>query len=197
GLWPQALSVSTYYALLFTLALYLQHGLGYSALSSGLTLVPWVFAFGIPGRTLGRVPPRMRSAIPALGCLILAGSYVSIAASMLSGSHSEALLLALLAVGGLGLGTIFSSILVHLTTAATPRYAADISGVFTTTLQIAGAVGVAGFGTLYLSQVTGSGTLAAAHALGLVTTAFALTALVAGVTAYRATHARGAASSSA
>jgi hypothetical protein len=37
GLWPQALTVATYYALLFTLSLYLQRGLGHSALVSGLT----------------------------------------------------------------------------------------------------------------------------------------------------------------
>jgi hypothetical protein len=158
--------------------------------------VPWVVAFGIPGRILWRVPAHMRPALPVLGCAILACSYASIGVSMLSGSHSEALLLALLAVGGLGLGTIFSSILVHLTTAATPRYAPDISGVFTTTLQIAGAVGVAGFGTLYLSQLTRSGALAATHAFGIVTAAFALIALIAGATAYRATHTRRAGPSS-
>ena len=77
----------------------------------------------------------------------------------------------------------------HLTTAATPRYAADISGVFTTVLQIAGAIGVATFGTLYLSQITEPGALTATHAFGVVTAAFALVALIAGASAYRATHA--------
>jgi hypothetical protein len=55
----------------------------------------------------------------------------------------------ILGLGGLGLGTSFSAKLNHLTRAATPRYAADISGVFTTSLQVAGAVGVAAFGTAY------------------------------------------------
>jgi hypothetical protein len=91
-------------------------------------------------------------------------------------------------MGGLGLGTTFSSILVHLTSAATPRYAADISGVFTTSLQIAGAVGVAAFGSLYLSRITGPGRLPASAAFGVVTAAFALAALAAGATAYRATR---------
>jgi len=189
GLWPQALAISTYYALLFTLALYLQHGLGRGALFSGLTLVPWVAAFAVPGRVLHRLPARLQPLLPLAGCLILAGAYTSVSASMFTGEHPEALLLALLALGGLGLGTTFSSILVHLTTAATPRYAADISGVFTTSLQIAGAIGVAAFGTLYLSQVTGPGQAPASRALGVVTAAFAATALVAGATAYRATRA--------
>jgi predicted MFS family arabinose efflux permease len=190
GLWPQALAVSTYYALLFTLALYLQHGLGRSALVSGLTLVPWVAAFAIPGRVLGRLPARIRPLLPVIGCVILAVAYGSISASMLTGIHPEALLLGLLALGGLGLGTTFSSILVHLTASATPRYAADISGVFSTSLQIAGAIGVAAFGTLYLSQAAHPGPVAASHAFGVVTAVFAFVTLIAGATAYRATHHR-------
>lgn len=78
--------------------------------------------------------------------------------------------------------------LVHLTTAATPRYAADISGVFTTVLQIAGAIGVAAFGTIYLSQISHPGTADAIHAFGIVTAAFAVVTLIAAATGYRATH---------
>jgi hypothetical protein len=39
---------------LFTLALYLQQGLGKSPACSGLALVSWVAAFGIPGPVLAR-----------------------------------------------------------------------------------------------------------------------------------------------
>jgi hypothetical protein len=56
----------------------------------------------------------------------------------LTGTRPLGLLLSLLALGGPGLSTSFSGMLVHLTQAATPRCAADISGVFTTSLQIAG-----------------------------------------------------------
>ena len=42
-------ATGTYYALLFTLAQYLQQGLGRSPLVSGLTLLPWVAAFGLAG----------------------------------------------------------------------------------------------------------------------------------------------------
>lgn len=41
-------ATATYYALLFTLAQYLQEGLGGSALVSGLTVVPWVAARSWP-----------------------------------------------------------------------------------------------------------------------------------------------------
>jgi sugar phosphate permease len=98
------------------------------------------------------------------------------------------LLLVLLALGGLGLGTSFSAMLVHLTQTATPRYAADISGVFTTSLQIAGALGVAALGTLYLSRITGPGATASSHAFGIVCAASALVAVLAALAAHRATR---------
>jgi len=46
GLVTMAVATSTYYALMFTLAQYLQGGLGRSPVVSGLTLVPWVAAIG-------------------------------------------------------------------------------------------------------------------------------------------------------
>jgi MFS family permease len=188
GLVPQALAVSTYYALLFTLAAYLQDGLGRSPLASGLTLVSWVAAFGLPGYILGRLPSRFGSLVAAAGCLILAAAYAAISVGLFAGQHAEGLLIVLLGIGGLGLGTAFTAILRHLTAAATPRYAADISGVFTTSLQVAGAIGVATFGTAYLGLVSAPGPASATHAFAVVTAGFALVALVAAAAAYRATR---------
>jgi MFS family permease len=186
GVITYVLAVSTYTALLFTLALYLQRGLSHSALFSGLIVLPWVTAFAVPGRGIGRLPMRLRQALPWIGCVILAAAYVFISISAYAGVRPGIPLLAMLALGGLGLGTAFNSILTHLTTEATPRYAADISGVFTTCMQIAGAIGVVAFGTLYLSHDTGQGAQSASHAFGLVTGAFALISMVAAVAAYRA-----------
>ncbi len=62
--------------------------------------------------------------MPWLGCAILGLAYALLAAATLTGTRPVGLLLILLALGGLGLGTSFSAMLVHLTRAATPRYAA-------------------------------------------------------------------------
>jgi MFS family permease len=188
GLLAQSALVATYYGLLFVLALYVQQGLGAGALTSGLTLVGFIVAFPIPGRVIGRLPDRLAPLVAPAGCLILAAAYLMVSTSLLSGRHDEALLVGLLGLGGLGLGTAYAAILNHLTAAATPRYAADISGVFTTCLQIAGAIGVATFGTAYLGLADGHGAAAATDAFALVTAAFAATALLALVMAYRATH---------
>jgi len=74
GLASQAAGTATYFAVLFTLALYLQQGLGRSAAYSGLALVSWVAAFGIPGPVLGRLCGRARALAAPAGSLIIANS---------------------------------------------------------------------------------------------------------------------------
>jgi predicted MFS family arabinose efflux permease len=162
-------ATGTYYALLFTLAQYLQQGVGRSAFVSGLTLVPWVAAFGLAGQLVRRAPARVRPIMPAAGCLLLAAAYAVIAMLSFARVHDEAALLPVLATGGFGLGVQFSSVLGQLTGAVPDDYAADISGVSSTTAQIGGVLGVSAIGTVYLG-VAQPGFHAAAHA-------FALTAL--------------------
>ena len=176
-------ATGTYYALLFTLAQYLQQGLGRSPLLSGLTLVPWVAAFGAAGQLVRRVPERARPLVPSAGCALLAAAYVAISAALFGDRHGEALLLVVLAAGGLGLGIQFSALIAHLSNAVPPRYAPDISGVSSTLMQIGGTVGVAAFGTLYLGLAADGAT----HAFAVVTAAFAAAALLAAAAAYRST----------
>ena len=181
-------ATGTYYALLFTLAQYLQQGLGRSPVVSGLTLVPWVAAFGVAGQLVRRLPARGKAAAPAAGCLLLAVAYAAISAALFAGHTGEAVLVVLLALGGLGLGIQFSALIMHLTTVVPADYAPDISGVSTTTSQIGAAVGVAAFGTLYLSLDGHTATGHASHAFALTAAALAAIALLAAATARKSTR---------
>jgi MFS family permease len=183
-------ATATYYALLFTLAQYFQRGLGRSALVSGLILVPWVAAFGLAGQITRRLPARTKPVLPAAGYLILAAAYLGIAASLFTGQPGDALLAVLLAIGGLGLGTGFATLIAHLTDAVPSRYAPDISGVSTTTLQIGGAIGVVAFGSIYLALASHPGSAQARHAFAVTTLVLGASALLAMTTAYLATHLR-------
>jgi MFS family permease len=187
GLLAQGAVASTYYALLFTLAVYLQQGLGRSPLASGLTLVSWVAAFGVAGQLIRRWGARLGTRAPLTGCLVMTAAYVAIGALLLARPWPEAPMIVALGAGGLGLGIQFSSMLAHLTASVTPRHAPDISGVFTTVMQVAGAIGVAAFGSAYLSMATAGN---AAHAFAVVTAGFALVALLAAAMAHRAVRAR-------
>jgi MFS family permease len=183
-------ATATYYALLFTLAQYLQQGLGDSPLVSGVTLVPWLASFGVAGQVVRRLPARLTPLAPCVGCLILAGGYVAISAAHFNGHHDEALLVVILGVGGLGLGTQFNSLIAHLTNVVPTTYAPDISGISSTTMSIGGAIGVAALGTLYLSLDSRAGAVPATHAFAITAGAFATVALLASIAGYRATHSR-------
>jgi MFS family permease len=178
GLASQAAGTGAYFAVLFTLALYLQQGLGRSAAYSGLALVSWVAAFGVPGPVLGRFGVRVRALAAPAGSVILAAGFAALAATLYAGDTSGALLMTLLGVAGLGLGTAFTGMLSHLTSSVPAEQAAGLSGLFNTTTRVGGVIGTAAFGTLYLALVHDRGS-PAVHGFALVNLALAVTALAA------------------
>jgi hypothetical protein len=177
---------ATYFALLFALAQYLQTGLRHSALLSGLILVPWVAAFGLAGQVRRYLPARLLRGLPVAGFLMLTGVYLTISASVLAGALSMPVLAALFVPGGFALGIVFTGLLGDVTSAASRRHAPDVSGVSSTTSQLAASIGVAGFGTLYLSLAGHHHS--PGHAFGITALAFALTALLATIPTYVATR---------
>ncbi len=154
GLVTMALATSTYYALMFVLAQYLQGALGFSPVESGLMFVPWVAAFGLAGQLVRRLGSIRW--LPAAGCGLLAIAFVGTSAALLAGlgagAGAGAVLAPLLGLGGLGLGIQFATVAGRMAAAVEPRYAPDISGVSSTLVQVGGSIGVAAVGALYLSQ---------------------------------------------
>jgi MFS family permease len=178
---------ATYFALLFVLALHLQQGLGRSPAYSGLILVPWVAAFGVAGPVLGRLGARTRHRAAAVGGLVLAAGFGGLAAaSATDGAGSTPVLAVLLAVGGLGWGAAFSGTLAQLTDVVADEHAADVSGLFQTTLRIGGVVGVAVFGSLYL-QLVGPSPAACSEAFVVTASVLAVVALLAAAFGFGAT----------
>lgn len=192
GLVTMAVATSTYYALMFVLAQYLQDALGFSPVASGLTFVPWVAAFGLAGQLVRRMPSSRW--LPAAGCGLLAVAFAGTTAALLAGvgtgagpqgGYTEALLAPVLGLGGLGLGIQFATVAGRMAAAVEPRYAPDISGVSSTLVQVGGSIGVAAVGALYLSQAHHP-----AHAFAAATATLAALALVASAAAILATRPR-------
>jgi len=179
-----AVATGTYYVLLFTVAQYLQVGLGRSPVESGLMLVPWVAAFGLAGQLIRRLPAAMTRSLPTIGCLLLAAAYAGICAGLQAGVHTPAFLVPLFGLGGLGLGLEFATMAGHLTGAVPVRYASDISGMSSTVMQIGGSVAVAAIGAVYLDIPRPGAAFAATTAI------LAALALLAAAAAQRATAQR-------
>jgi MFS family permease len=184
-------ATGTYYVLLFTVAEYLQAGLGRSPAESGLMLVPWVAAFGLAGQLVRRLPASRW--LPAAGCLLIAAAYAATSGVLFAGVRGDTPLAPLFAVGGLGLGINFAVLTGRMTGAVSARHAPDISGVSSTLMSVGGSVGVAGLGSLYLTLAR-TGTSAApaaaiaARAFAVTTAALAGLAVLAALAAYLATR---------
>jgi MFS family permease len=190
GLLALGMATASYYALLFTVAQFFQAGLGRSALASGLILVPWVAAFGLAGQIIRRLPDRLGPVLPVVGYLLLAMAYFAISTVMFIGRPGDALFAALLAVGGLGLGTGFATLIRHLSSSVPSRYSSDISGVITTILQIGGAIGIAAVGGIYLTLAAPAGPTTSRHSFAVTALILGTIVLLAALVAYWSTHAR-------
>jgi MFS family permease len=151
GLAALATTQLAYGGLLFAFTLYLQAGLGDSALRAGLTYVPMAATFGLVGYGWRRLPAGARAFIVPAGLTVSALAYLGIAAGVRGGTQGGFLPFAL-AAAGLGLGLSVGPLLTQALAHVPPARAADASGLLTTTVQLGQLMGVAVLGSVYLSR---------------------------------------------
>ncbi|MBF6061103.1 MFS transporter [Nocardia terpenica] len=151
----------TYGGLLFIFTLHLQSGLGNSALHTGLTYLPFSAATGLAAYYWRKLPDRIQHMVSPIGMTMCAVGYFGIAVAM-HGASGNPLMWAALVVTGAGQGLVLSPVLAQALIRVPPAKAADASGILTTTLQLGQVVGVAVFGTIFLSTAQHSGTSLAA-----------------------------------
>jgi MFS family permease len=181
GLVAQQFARITYFALLFVLALYVQIGLGESALVSGLSLMGWAIAFGLAGPVYPRLPRRILPVSGLLGGLVMALAFAGTAIIAALHIGIGPLFIMLLACGGFGWGTFSTAMTAQLSAIVAPEHVPDLSGVLATAPPLAAVVGIAIFGSLYLTLTAAGGAVNAMHAFAIVNGAFAATALTATV----------------
>jgi MFS family permease len=181
GLAAVALLMVTYGGFLFSFALHLQAGLGDSALRAGLTFAPCALAFGVFGFYWRALPASWHHLIAPLGCLVAAGGYLAVAAMLRGAGPGGAALQAGLVLTGAALALGFSPVVTHALVQVPVRHAADASGLLTTTIQLGQAVGVAVFGSLFLTLAGRRGAPAAVsgHALAVTMSWLAVAILLA------------------
>lgn len=157
GLSSIFLGVSAYIGFLFTGSVYLQSGLGFSALRSGLTFVPYGAGLAIGSLVYPRLRGSVRARFPIAALTLLALSYGLLGLVDRAGSWHLLSSEALLAAAGIGFGSAFSPMITR-TVAHVPRtHVHDASGVLGTTVQLAAAAGVTALGSLFLGSGGASG----------------------------------------
>jgi MFS family permease len=182
GLAAVAVLMLTYGGFLFSFALHLQAGLGDSALRAGLTFAPCALVFGTCGYFWRRLPAAWHHLLAPAGCLVAMGGYLAVASVLRSGGSGGVALQVGLIVTGAALAFGFSPLVTHALVRVPVRHAADASGLLTTTIQLGQAIGVAAFGSLFLTLDTDRGGATAAvsgHALAVTMTWLAAAMLLA------------------
>ncbi|MEV6876290.1 MFS transporter [Amycolatopsis sp. NPDC051128] len=147
GLATLAAGVASYGGFLFCVALHLQSGLGKTAMAAGLAMAPGGVVFGLCGFFWNRLPRRAHAWLTPCG---YAGSAIAYALLALGRDGGTLFFVALL-LFGLSMGPAFGSLMVNALTHVPLERAADVSGLLTTTLQLGQVVGVATFGSLFLT----------------------------------------------
>src|SRR6516225_8124066 len=182
GLAAVAVLMITYGGFLFSFALHLQAGLGDSALRAGLTFAPCALVFGVCGYFWRRLPAAWHHLLAPVGCLVAVGGYLAVASVLRSGSAGGVPLQVALVVTGAALALGFSPLVTHALVRVPVARAADASGLLTTTIQLGQAIGVATFGSLFLTLDSAPGPVVSGHALA-VTFGWLAAAMVLGVLA--------------
>jgi MFS family permease len=161
------LALAAYGGFLFTFTQHLQGGLRDSALQAGLTFVPLAFGFALSSLNWRRLPARWHQLVIPAGCLIAAVGYLVTGLAIADGGTGGLVLPLALFIGGCGQGMAASPILTVALSKVAPQDAPDASGVLTTVIQLGLVIGVATFGSVFLTRAAVPGVHPTADAIAL------------------------------
>ena len=145
-------------AIFFIFSLYLQEGLGYTAIQAGLALSPFAIGSAIAAAVGGRLVARLGRPLVAIGLLVVGGG---VAAAMVtvtvvpSGSVGWATALPLL-VAGLGSGLVVTPNITLTLSDVPVRQGGSAGGVLQTSQRLGAATGIAVVGSVFFSTVASS-----------------------------------------
>ncbi|MCX4539196.1 MFS transporter [Streptomyces sp. NBC_01565] len=185
GLVPAAtamfFTMAGYAGFLFSFSQHMQSGLGESATRTGLVFAPLALGVATGSLTWQKVPERLHRPLIATGCAVAALGYVGIGFDMRSNGHDGFALPLLQLVVGIGMGYVTSPLLTVSLAKVRAADVADASGVMTTSAQIAQVLGIAAYGSVYLSAVGNHTATASAHAISVTAMLVAVGALAGGL----------------
>ncbi|MGN6795325.1 MAG: DHA2 family efflux MFS transporter permease subunit [Streptosporangiaceae bacterium] len=149
------------------LTLFLQIGLGFSALHAGLTFLPFSAGVLVASAAAARLAPKFGRSVTMTGALVMAagmGGLILIVHNYGQAVTTTELLPALI-VAGLGMGTVLAPLADILLAGVRKEDAGSASGLFNTSIQVGASIGIAVIGVIFFGFLgTQSGPAAAAVA---------------------------------
>ena len=172
-------------SIFFVLTIYLQAGLGYSALEAGLTLTPFALGSAVSAAIGGRLVSRLGKPLVVLGLVLVAAGLL--ATDLLLGAgfaHAGGVVAGPLLVAGVGSGLVIAPNQTLALADVPPREGGTAAGVLQTGQRVGSAVGISLVGAVFFGHLaTSRGDWNAAISLGLrVTVGLVAAALLLGIT---------------
>jgi EmrB/QacA subfamily drug resistance transporter len=151
------LAVSGMFAMFFFNTLYIQRVLGYGPLKAGLAFLPFSAGVVISAGIASRFAPRLGvRPVAAVGMLLAAAGLALLAQLPVDGSYAANVLPSIL-LSSLGFGLVFMPLTLIATTGLDDEDQGLASGLFNTSQQIGGALGLAVLSTLAASKTSAAG----------------------------------------
>jgi EmrB/QacA subfamily drug resistance transporter len=153
------------FAMFFFNTLYIQRVLGYGPLEAGLAFLPFTAGVMVSAGLAAQFAPRVGVRLVAgLGMTVTAIGMLLLVRLPVHGSYLSDVLPALI-VTSLGMGAVFMPLTLLATTGLKDEDQGLASGLFNTSQQIGGALGLAILSTIAASQTAAAGGAADPHAL--------------------------------
>ena len=142
------------FGMFYFCTLYLQQVLGFSALKTGVSYLPFSFTLIAASAAASRVVDRLTpKPVLVTGLLIATGGFVFL--TQVSGADDYAShVLPAMVILGLGLGMSFVPITISATTGVAPEDSGLASGLLNATQQVGGSLGLAILSTVSTTRVT-------------------------------------------
>jgi EmrB/QacA subfamily drug resistance transporter len=151
------LAASAIFAMFFFNTLYLQRVLGYGPLEAGLAFLPFTAGIMISAGLASQFAPRVGvRPVAAIGMVLTAGGLLLLTQLPVDGSYLTDVLPAIL-LSSLGMGAVFMPLTLIATTGLKDSDQGLASGLFNTSQQIGGALGLAILSTLATSKMSSAG----------------------------------------
>jgi predicted MFS family arabinose efflux permease len=170
----------------FLVSIYLQGILGWSALRSGLGLLPFVATTALGVAATSHVIARVGSRVLILAGLVLSAASLLWLSAAPTDAHYAPDLLPGLVLLGLGMGLAVPAVSITMMDRVGPETAGAASGVLSTAHEIGAALGTAVFSAVAVSSSTGAiGSSGSAFVAGAIVAAGLAVLAVAAVPAVR------------
>jgi EmrB/QacA subfamily drug resistance transporter len=168
--------------LFFVFTLYLQTGLGYSALEAGIAITPFALGSASAAALGGRVVHRFGRSLVALGLMLVAVGFLGtlLAVHLVPAHGTGWATLAPLLISGLGAGLVISPNQTLTLSEVPVERAGTAGGLLQVGQRIGAAVGIAAVGSVFFARVAATrGDFSSAFTHGLlVAAAFVVAAFV-------------------